>query len=87
MTSLITKSDLGLIISNAKSQFTKFNLPLHISDKEVEQTELVALALLESTLVYLNRKGLLTNLVSMDYTDPGAAHDPETPLESVERPE
>lgn len=76
-TSLITKADLNIIVSNAKSRIVSFSTPLYISDKEVESSELASLAILESVIMHLNGKKLLTNMVTVDYTSPGAAHDPD----------
>lgn len=84
MTKLITKSDLHEIISNAKDNMAKFSLPLYITGKEVEQKEVVALAVLESVLMHLNNRNLLSNLVSIDYTDPTCDHEQELPLEDKE---
>jgi hypothetical protein len=77
----ITKADLGDIIQGAKRNMVSFNLPLEISNKAVDPREVPSLAILESTLSFLTSKKLLTNAVTVDYTDPGSAHDPEPPLE------
>jgi hypothetical protein len=76
-TSLITKSDLNNIISNAMSGIVRLSLPLYISDKRVDPEDLVSIAVLEAVLIHLNTKKLLVNPVALDYTDAGADHDPE----------
>ena len=78
---LISKKDLGFIISNAKTKMVSFNLPLHVSGFEIDKPELPSLAILESVLMFLNMKGLLVTQVSLEYTDPTCDHDPEGDIE------
>jgi hypothetical protein len=75
MTYLINDRDLNSIVSNAKQNMFHLNLPLTVSKVDVERGEIPSLAILESVLMFLNGKGLLTQLVSVDYTDPCTDHD------------
>lgn len=79
---LITYSDLQKIMSSAKDNMSRLNLPLNITQKEVEQKQVVAVCIIESVLTHLNRKNLLTSLVNFDYTDLSSAYEPDIePLE------
>lgn len=71
MTYKINERDLNLIVSYAKDKMFYLNLPLWVSQKEVERGELPSLAILEGVLMFLNGKGLLTKLVEVDYTPIG----------------
>lgn len=82
---LITKSDLELIISNAKRKMQHFSLPIYISDKEVDAREIPSLAILEGVIMFLNNRKFLTNAISVNYTDACSLHDPESPLEPEEK--
>lgn len=64
----INSHDLFGIISEAKSAYNKFHLPVKITRKPVEGNELVNVAMIESTLSYLNRANLLKRPVKFDYT-------------------
>jgi hypothetical protein len=68
MTYKIDKVDLQRIVSSAKDKFFYLSPPLFVSRVEVERGELPSLAMLESVLMFLNSKGLLTQLVNVDYT-------------------
>jgi hypothetical protein len=82
---LITKTDINKIVSDAKNEMFKLNLPIYISNKEVHQTELVTIAVLEAVLMYLNNKKLLTNLVLVDYTNVVSQYDPEFVVSEEEK--
>ena len=72
---LLTKSDLNKIVSDAKENMFRFNLPIYITRKEVEQRDISSLAVIESILMHLNSKNLLKRFIEIDYTDPSADHD------------
>lgn len=68
MTYMINDTDLNRIVSNAKQNMHHLNLPLFVNRIEVERGEIPSLAIIESVLMFLNGKGLLTQLVNVDYT-------------------
>lgn len=72
---LITISDLKHIISNSKNSFTNANLPMCISKKTVDNSELTSVALIEALTNYLNKNHLLKKLVKLDYTDSSGEFD------------
>ncbi len=68
MTHLISKKDLNYIISCSKDKMQQLNLPLFVSNSEIDHSHLPTMANLEATLMYLNSKNLLTTTVGIDYT-------------------
>lgn len=68
-TYLFTDDDLLKVVSKAKDNMSKFSLPLYISNKEIGQRSVVSLAIVESVLMLLNSKKLLTKQVKIDYSD------------------
>jgi len=82
MTYKIDSKDLFKIVSDAKDKMFYLNPPLFVSGKELEQGQIPTMAMLESVLMFLNSKGLLTKLVEMDYT---FGHDDNDSEELVER--
>jgi hypothetical protein len=74
-TYLINNKDLHKIVDGAKYEMSHFNLPLYVTNKEVERGEVPSLAIIESVVSFLNSKNLLTQLVKVDYTDPTVHHD------------
>lgn len=66
---LVIKHDLFGILSTAKTNFTKQGIRPSISGKQVDQSELVHLAVIESFISYLNKNELLKRQVKFDYTD------------------
>jgi hypothetical protein len=83
--SLITKKDLDKIVSDAKRNMASMSFPLQVSKLDVESRDFATVAILESVLMHLNSRELLIGSVSVEYTDPCSAHDPETPLEEEEK--
>jgi hypothetical protein len=69
MTYKITNRELNAIISRAKDNMFGFNTPLFVSGSELEKGQMPTLAMLESTLTFLNSKGLFNESVQIDYTD------------------
>ena len=78
---LISRSDLHKIVSDAKRNMANISLPLYVSEKQVEQECIPTVAIMESVLMYLNSKNLLTSQVNLDYTDSACFHDNEIALE------
>lgn len=76
---LIDKKDLQHIVSCAKDKMFYLKMPINVSGVEVDRGEMPTIAILESVLMFLNSKKLLTNLVELDYTDPCADHDCDIP--------
>lgn len=72
---LITKNDLFGIISGAKSEYNNISLPLHISGRKVDTSELTAIAMIEAVVSYLNKNHLLKRLPKLDYTDASGEFD------------
>jgi hypothetical protein len=68
-TYLFTNDDLLKVLDNAKQNMSNFSLPLYISNKDVQQGSMVSLAIIESVLMLLNSKNLLTKQVKIDYSD------------------
>ena len=68
MTYKIDKKDLFNIVSNAKDKYFHISTPTFVSYKEVDRGEMPQMAMLESALMFLNAKGLLKELVEIDYT-------------------
>lgn len=66
---LINFKDLYLIRSMANDEFVRLPAEVEISNKKVDQRDLVTISVANSMLVWLNSKGLLTNLVSFDFTE------------------
>jgi len=64
----INYRDVQEIIDGAKRQFTNARLPMHVSGKKIEGQELVNVAVIESTVSYLNKHSLLKKLAKLDHT-------------------
>lgn len=60
---------------------TRLSLPISVSNKKLEMSEIPSLAIVESVLMHLNSKKLLVGLVKIDYTDQISDYDPEYILE------
>lgn len=66
---LATRHDIFQVISMAKSVYASFSLPMYISQKKMDNSELTPVAIIESFTNYLNKHNLLKKLVKIDYTD------------------
>lgn len=66
---VINNYDLFSIISRSKSEYSSFKLPMKISRKQVDSSDLPHVAIIESVLSYLNKMSLLKRLVKFDYTE------------------
>jgi hypothetical protein len=69
---LITARDLIHIVSLAKTEYTKLRGDLHISEKRVEESDFVHIALANVLIMWLNNKDCLKKLAKFDYTDQSA---------------
>lgn len=65
----ITYSDLSFIIGNAKSNYVSNTLPMTISKKLLNTTEPTHVAMVESVIMYLDAKGLISSFIKMDYDE------------------
>lgn len=66
---LIPANDLWIILSDAKSQYTRMKFPVNISKKIIDGEGQKQIALMEAFLLYLNRMKLLKKLVKFDHRD------------------
>lgn len=66
---IVNSHDLFDIISGAKAAYTRFYLPIKITRKQVDNSDIANVAVIESTLSYLNKLNLLKRLVKFDYTE------------------
>ena len=63
---LIDYKDIDVIISNAKTLYSRTSLPMFISGKKIPQDEVGNILLMESFLSFLNNKGLLNSEVKFN---------------------
>lgn len=63
---VVNSYDLHGIISVAKGNYTNFNLPLNISGRPIDSSEVRYLATIEAFISYLTRMHLLKKLVKFD---------------------
>jgi hypothetical protein len=66
---VVNKNDLFGIISDSKRKYVEFNLPLQVSGRAVDPSELPAIAMIEALVSYLNRNHLLNRLPKIDYSE------------------
>lgn len=71
----ITLNDLFLIKSAANAEYQRLPINLHISNKAVESSDLVHIALANSFIMWLNGKHVLKKLAGFDYTDLSAEYE------------
>lgn len=64
----ISLYDLGVIISIAKQKFATEAFPIEVSNREVDDSELRHLFVVEAFIMYANGKGLLNKPVNFDRT-------------------
>jgi len=65
---IVNRMDMLQMVSRSKSIFSTQTVPMFISHKKVDTSELVAVAVIEATLGYLNNKGLLNKSIKLEYT-------------------
>ena len=63
---VVNAGDLFDIISGAKSNYTKAPLPMRISKRPIDSSELPHVAMIESFISYLNKMSLLRKVVRFD---------------------
>jgi len=66
---VINYGDLFEIISHAKNVQTNARLPMKITRKPIDSSEVPNISLFESFISYLNKMHLLKKLVKFDYTE------------------
>lgn len=71
----ITLNDLFLIKSAANAEYQRLPTNLHISNKAVESSDLVHIALANALIMWLNGKHVLKKLAGFDYTDLSAEYE------------
>ncbi len=71
----ISNQDLQKIISDAKQNMLSLSLPKHISGMPISYREAPTLAMVESVLMHLNQRNLLTNTIEIEYTDNGSQYE------------
>lgn len=67
-THVINRIDLLQMISNGGDKIAKMKMPVFISDKQMDQSEVRHVAMIEAIIGYMNRHGLLNREVNFDYT-------------------
>lgn len=72
---LVTKGDLFDIVSSAKNELRNMTLPMHVSGRKIDNTELNAIAMIEALVSYLNKHHLLKSVPKLDYTDESGQFD------------
>jgi hypothetical protein len=63
---MLDKYDLDMIISGAKSEYSKEPIPTRISGREIDQNEAVKILLIESAVRVFNNKGALKRIPKFD---------------------
>lgn len=66
---VVNSADLFEIVSRAKNNYTRQSVPVRITRKQVESSELTHIAIIESFISYLNKMNLIKRLVKFDYTE------------------
>lgn len=61
--------DFENMVSTAKSNFTKLNAEIFVSNKKVGENYLTYLCFMEAFISWLNHKSLLKRLAKFDFTD------------------
>jgi len=61
--------DLYSVIHSAKDEFVKLKVPMQISKKPIDSSDLRHVAMIESFIIYLNKNHLLKKLVKFDYKE------------------
>jgi len=65
---VVNNYDLFSIISGAKTAYSRLNLPIKITKKQVDSSDVPSVAMVESVISYMNKNNLLKKLVKFDYT-------------------
>lgn len=66
---IVNFTDFFRIVGDAKTNFIRMRMPIHISRKRIEGQDNSHVALLEAFVGYLNNKEVLKKLVKFDYTE------------------
>lgn len=65
---VVNVRDLDDIISGAKQKYVALNLPLHITRRRIDSSELPHVAMIESIISYFHKNHLLKKSVKFDIT-------------------
>jgi hypothetical protein len=65
---MVSYSDFSDMVSRAKASFATKPLPLRISNRQVDPSEVSHVLVIEALVGYLNKNRLLKRLVKFDYT-------------------
>lgn len=66
---VINSYDLTNIICFSKVEYTKLRLPMKITRRQVDNSDLPHVAMIEAVISYLNKNHLLKKLVKFDITE------------------
>jgi hypothetical protein len=72
---MVTKNDLFGIQSEAKKEYSQLTLPMFVTGRSVDSSELPSIAMIEAVVSYLNKNHLLKRLPKIDYTDASGEYD------------
>jgi hypothetical protein len=72
---VVNNNDLFNIISDSKREYTNLSMPMYVSGRKVDSSELTAVAMIEALVSYMNRNHLLNRLPKVDYTDSSGDYD------------
>jgi Fe-S cluster biosynthesis and repair protein YggX len=75
-THVINRIDLLQIVSNGADYISKKRMPIHISEKRIESSDVRHVAMIEAVIGYMARNGLLSKEVRFDYTSDEYAFEP-----------
>jgi hypothetical protein len=64
---MVNHYDLMAVISNAKSNYAGSTMPMYVSRKEVHNSEINHVLIIEAFVGYLNKNKLLKRLVKFDF--------------------
>lgn len=63
---LLTYGDFSDIMSNAKNSYPKATIPMYISKRLVDNTEVSYIMMMEAFVSFLNRKKIIKRLIKID---------------------
>lgn len=66
---VVNSVDFSNIVSNSKVEYVKLRLPMKISRRQVDNSDLPHVAMIESVISYLNQNHLLKKLVKFEITE------------------
>lgn len=63
---LLTYGDFSDIMSNAKNAYPRATIPMYLSKRPIDNTEVVYIMMMEAFIGFLNRKKIIKRLVKID---------------------